>query len=184
MKKLVASLALAAAIALLPAQAGSADTLDLTAGVFPDNELTAASSSGDPFAVGGGTNAGGTHFAFSAHCPFGFCRTDSGAAWGYAVVSDASGSIQGKVVCYEARPFGGRPGTLFGFRVERASGVYATNPVVLGELAAYLAFDNGKPSSSPPDEFDIAGIADCPLTPGGNAPLGSGPVVQGNIVVK
>jgi hypothetical protein len=54
MKRLAASLALAAALALLPAHAASADILDLSAGVFPDDELAALSSSGDPSPWGAG----------------------------------------------------------------------------------------------------------------------------------
>jgi hypothetical protein len=56
---------LAASLALLPAQTASAD-IDLTAGVFPDDQLAALSSTGHGFGVGGGTTATGTQFAFSA----------------------------------------------------------------------------------------------------------------------
>src|SRR5437870_1453832 len=54
MKKLAVLLALAAALVLAPARAAPADILDLSAGVFPDDQLALFSQGSDPFAVGGG----------------------------------------------------------------------------------------------------------------------------------
>jgi hypothetical protein len=174
MKRLAASLVLATALALLPAQAAPADITYLSAGVFPDDELAALSSSGDPFAVGGGT-VGTTQFAFSAHCATAFCAPDSGTASGYAVVSDPTlGEAQGHVCSYFT------PSTkvaVFSIDVEKASGVFGLTPALF-----FLAEDlGGQPPSSTADEMEIRGTDGCGVPV---VPLTSGPVVQGNIVVE
>jgi hypothetical protein len=152
----------------LPAQAASADILNLTAGVFPDDQLSALSSTGDPFAVGGGTvgNASGTHFAFAAHL------SPNGPS-GYAVVSDpALGEAQGHVCAY-------LPATTndarFSINVEKGSGF-------LGSVSNldFVVEDGGEPPSGA-DLFVVEAALGCQ----GQAHGGTGgPVVQGNIVVK
>jgi hypothetical protein len=173
MKRLGASLVLAAALALLPARAASADILDLSAGVFPDDELAALSSSGDPFAVGGGSlgvTMSGTqpHFAFSAHL-------GANGPSGYAVVSDpALGEAQGHVCLYQALA---NNAAEFWIDVEKGSGFLGS-----GSNVHLVAFDfGGEPPSGAPDELDIVQAEGC------GAPIGGGVggfVVQGNIVVK
>jgi len=171
MKKLAASLALTAALALLPAQAASADILDLSAGVFPDDELAALSSSGDPFAVGGGTlgNPSGTHFAFSAHL-------GPNGPSGYAVVSDpVFGEAQGRVcrvgmfvISHEAR---------FSIEVEKGSGTLGSFPFLV-----FGAADNeGEPPTGTLADFLV--VAPGSVCGGGFIFLSS-EVDQGNIVVK
>jgi hypothetical protein len=180
MRRLAALFALAAALALLPAQAASAETLKLTAGVFPTEQLTALSSSDDPFAVGGGTTApGGVHFAFSGHCKSatGVCEPGSGTASGYAVVSDpVRGEAQGHVCAMEVVgpppvPFAG-----IGVVVEKGSGFLGSLPYLF-----VLAADFGKEPGSLPDLFAAEPLPEC-VTSQKEPPLE--PVVQGNIVVK
>jgi hypothetical protein len=176
MKKLGAALALAAVLVLLPAQAASADILDLTAGTFPDDELAALSSTGDPFAVGGGT-AGPLHFAFSAHCrsATGACVPSGTAPSGYAVVrSDTFGEVQGAVVCY--RRFTAQfPGAVFDIESKKGSGFLGSGPFVTIQV-----FDSGvKPPSGDSLIATPRFIGGC-FEPGGVG----GPVTQGNIVVK
>jgi hypothetical protein len=175
MKKLLASLV--AVFALLPAQAASADILNLTAGVFPDDQLAALSSTGDPFAVGGGT-ADITQFAFSAHCKSatGTCSSSGTAPSGYAVVSDPTlGEAQGHVCAYRTLT------TIqaeFWVVVEKGSGILGSFPVL-----DFIASDlGGEPPNGVPDELIIRGADLC----GGSSSgfTGSGPVFQGNIVVK
>jgi hypothetical protein len=166
-------LGVATALVLLPARAASGDILDLSAGVFPDDQLTALSSSGDPFAVGGGTTAGfvggpGTKFAFSAHL-------GPNGPSGYAVFSIPSGAIQGHVICYE--PLSTNQGT-FAFRVEKATGVFAS---FVGETAEYIVRDSGQPSSAASGD-DIVPFHRCSFR-SSFEPSG-GLVLQGNIVVK
>ena len=167
MKKLTASLALAAALTLVPAQAASADVLDLSAGVFPDDQLAALSSSGGSFAVGGGTLLfpAGEHFAFSAHLG------PKGPS-GYAVVSSPTlGEAQGHVCAYT--PLGSRAAS-FLINVERGSGPLGGFPNL-----EFLAVDNS-PSGAPDLlEVDLASL--CSDT---TEPTPASPVVQGNIVVK
>jgi hypothetical protein len=167
MKKLAASLALTAALALLPAQAASADILDLTAGVFPDDELAALSSTGDPFAVGGGT-AGTLHFAFSAHL-------GPNGPSGYAVVRDPSlGEAQGDVVCYRETVPGHQ--VVFYIEKKKGSGFFGSRAFV-----GIFAQDSG--AAPPSGDFLLANpsfsVGSCVLDGG----LG-GSVTQGNIVVK
>jgi hypothetical protein len=174
MKKILASLV--AVFALLPAQAASADVLNLSAGVFPDDQLAALSSTGDPFAVGGGT-AGITQFAFSAHCKSatGVCPPDSGTASGYAVVSDPlKGEAQGHVCAYRT----GTPDQAqFWIVVEKGSGTLGSFPAL-----DFLAGDfGGEPPNGSPDVLIISGVPFCPTS---SSPLTGGAVVQGNIVVK
>jgi hypothetical protein len=175
MKKLLASLV--AVFALLPAQAASADTLNLSAGVFPQDELAALSSTGDPFAVGGGT-AGITQFAFSAHCKSaGGCPPNSATASGYAVVSDAaSGEDQGHVCEY--LPINTNPDAAeFWVIVEKGSGYFGSFPVL-----DFIASDFGdEPPNGSPDNLIISGAPFCGTSFGG---FTGGPVVQGNVVVK
>ena len=139
----------------------------------PDDQLTALSSSGDPFAVGGGTTAGffggpGTQFAFSAHL-------GPNGPSGYAVVSIPSGTIQGHVICYQ--PQSTNQGN-FAFMVEKATGVFAR---FVGETAVYTVRDSGQPSSAPSGDV---------ITPSGTCSFLSsfepsgGLVLQGNIVVR
>ena len=173
MKKLTASLALAAALTLLPAQAASADVLDLSAGVFPDDQLAALSSSGGSFAVGGGT-LGGTlffpaeeHFAFSAHL-------GPNGPSGYAVVSSPTlGEAQGHVCAYRPGPAGSRAASFF-INVERGSGPLGGFPNL-----EFLAVDNS-PSGAP----DLLEVGVASLCSDITEPTPAPPVVQGNIVVK
>jgi hypothetical protein len=159
-------LALAAALALVPAQAASADILDLSAGVFPDDQLAALSSSGDPFAVGGGT-AETVHFAFSAHL-------GPNGPSGYAVVSDpALGEAQGNVVCFNEIVPGQQ--VVFFIEKQKGSGFFGAQPFL-----AILAADFGK---SPVGDFFDARPATLP-PPTCNFDNISRPVTQGNIVVK
>jgi hypothetical protein len=174
MKKLLASLV--AMFALLPAQAASADVLNLSAGVFPDDQLAALSSTGDPFAVGGGT-AFITQFAFSAHCKSatGRCSSSGTAPSGYAVVSDPTlGEAQGHVCEYRTLT------TIqaeFWVVVEKGSGTLGSFPVL-----DFIASDlGGEPPNGVPDELKISAAPFCNSSSGFT---GSGPVVQGNIVVK
>ena len=185
MRRLAALFALAAALAFLPAQAASAQTLKLTAGVFPTEQLTALSSSDDPFAVGGGTTGpvegevGGVHFAFSGHCKSatGVCEPGSGTASGYAVVSDpVRGKAQGHVCAMEVVgpppvPFAG-----IGVVVDKGSGFLGSFPYLLVEAA-----DFGEGPGSLPDLFAARPFTAC-VTNQKDAPFE--PVVQGNIVVK
>ena len=176
MKKLLASLV--AVFALLPAQAASADVLNLSAGVFPDDQLAALSSTGDPFAVGGGT-AGITQFAFSAHCKSatGTCSSSGTAPSGYAVVSDPTlGEAQGHVCAY--RTLTTNPNQAqFWVVVEKGSGTLGSFPVLVFKASDF----GGEPPNGVPDELTIFGAFSC-----GTSSLGltGGPVVQGNVVVK
>ena len=170
MKKLAALIGVAAALALVPAQASA---LDLTAGVFPNDEFAALGSSGDPFAVGGGvTGVTRTHFAFAAHLG------PKGPS-GYAVVTTTvlgGGEAQGHVVCFlnpapqEAE---------FGILIEKASGFFTFAEF---QFVTFLVLDNGEPSPGAiPDGLSIfAGATPCRT----DTPVGGGPVDQGNIVVK
>jgi hypothetical protein len=187
MKGLAASLALAVALSLLPAQAASGDTVDLTAGVFPDDLLAAQSSTGDPFAVGGGTTATGTHFAFSAHCKDATelegCPADSGTASGYAVVSDpVLGKAQGHVCAMEVvgglsgpPPFVGNFAGL-GVVVEKGSGFLGSFPYLVVE-----AVDSGEGPGSLPDLFVARPFTSCVSAQ--KEPRFE-PVARGNIVIK
>jgi hypothetical protein len=191
MRRLAALSALAAALALLPAQAASAQTLKLTAGVFPTEQLTALSSSGDPFAVGGGTTGpvegelGGVHFAFSGHCKSatGVCETGSGTASGYAVVSDpVLGKAQGHVCAMEVvgglsgpPPFVGNFAGL-GVVVEKGSGFLGSFPYLVVE-----AVDSGEGPGSLPDLFVARPFTSCVSAQ--KEPRFE-PVARGNIVIK
>jgi hypothetical protein len=160
MKRLTAALALAAALALVPAQAAPATVLDLTAGVFPDDQFTALNSSGDPFAVGGGTTTAGTHFAFSAHL------TSKGRPSGYAVVKDPTfGEAQGHVCSYF--PMGAKEAEFF-IVVEKGSGT-------LGSLQNlfFIVRDN-------PDSFVLGEADGCTFAVSGFGAT----LARGNIVVK
>jgi hypothetical protein len=175
MKKLLASLTLAAALALLPAQTASADILDLSAGVFPDDEFAALSSTGDPFAVGGGITATGTHFAFSGHCKdaSGLCNPAFGppAPSGYAVVSDpVLGQAQGHVCSAVVFP----PFGILNMVVEKGSGVLGSSPNF-----SLVVTDGGQPPSGA-DDINVGAPPNCV-----SAAIGVTQVVtQGNIVVK
>lgn len=169
MKKLAALVGILAVLALVPAQAASAEVLDLSAGVFPDGEFTALSSSGDPFAVGGGTITDATQFAFSAHL-------GPGGASGYGVVkTPALGEAQGRVVCYIPNVPNTR--AVFEIEVEKGSG--------LAGSADFLEFevdDLGEPPSANPDQLAVFG---------GNGTCGGVGIVvagffvaQGNVVVQ
>jgi hypothetical protein len=163
MRRLAVLLAAVAALVLVPAQGAPADILDLNAGVFPDDELATLSSSGDPFAVGGGTLATGTHFAFSAHL----------GPSGYAVVSDpALGTAQGHV-CFYLPQFSHV--AAFAISVERGSGIYGSYPYF-----QFRAFDNGEAPSGTPDLLTLGGNVACSV----GSETGADPVVQGNIVVR
>ena len=173
MKKFLASLV--AVFALLPAQAASADILNLSAGVFPQDQFSALSSTGDPFAVGGGTDAIERHFAFSAHCKdaSGECPDSGTAPSGYAVVSDpVLGEAQGHVC--EARIF--PPAAVFWIEVEKGSGTLGSSPVV-----GFVVEDNGNPGDGGlPDALLVGAATQCA---GGFAGV-TATVTQGNIVVK
>jgi hypothetical protein len=168
MKKLLASLV--AVFALLPAQAASADILNLSAGVFPQDQFSALSSTGDAFAVGGGTNTSGTHFAFSAHCKDANGDCFSGTApSGYAVVSDPTfGDAQGHVCAEEVLS----NIALFVIVVEKGTGILGSHPNVAFEVS------DGGPVGVP-DRFGEDPSVGCL---GGVE--GVFPLVQGNIVVK
>jgi hypothetical protein len=168
MKRLGVLIALAAAFALLPVHAASADILDLSAGVFPDDELAALSSSGDPFAVGGGTLATGTHFAFSAHL-------GPNSPSGYALVSDPTfGEAQGHVCAYYPQPDPRE--AEFSIVVEKGSGTFGS----FSSLVFHASDFGGEPPSGAPDELFV-GVSSCGSV---DPPLTGGPVVQGNIVVR
>ena len=164
MKRLLASLAFTAVLALAPTQANA---LDLTAGVFPDDQLAAQSSSGNHFAVGGGTVSIGTHFAFSAHL-------GPNGPSGYAVVSDpALGEAQGHVCLYlpQTSNF-----AAFAIVVERGSGFYGSFP----NFQFFAGDFGGEPPSGTPDSLQLGPRFACGV--GGEPP--GGPVVKGNIVVR
>ena len=169
MKKLAASLMLAAALALLPAQTASADTLDLTAGVFPDDELAALSSTGDPFAVGGGTTgvSFAVHFAFSA-------RLGPNGPSGYAVLSEPTfGEAQGEVVCF--RQDGTGEATFF---IEKKKG---TGFLASATFVGIFVRDSG--AQPPSGDFLLA----LPLSSHQGCAIDGGVggvVTQGNIVVR
>lgn len=169
MKNLAVLLGVVAALVLVPARAAPADILDLSAGVFPDDQLAALSSGTDPFAVGGGALDIGTHFAFSAH-------SGPNGPSGYAVVSDPSlGEAQGHVCAYATVS----PNVAaFAIAVERASGTLASVP----SLAFFASDNGGEPPTGFPDALEIfVGTSGC----GGVLAFGfGGPVVQGNIVVR
>jgi hypothetical protein len=164
MKRLAASLMVVSALALLPAQAATADILNLSAGVFPQDELTTLSSSGNSFAVGGGTDDLGTHFAFSAH-------PGPNGPSGYAVVSGPFGQAQGHVCAYLGISSNS---TDFWIVVEKGSGILGSSPSL-----AIIVLDNGEPPSGAPDAFGVQAAPTCPSV---NAFLRN--VVQGNVVVK
>ena len=171
MKKVLASLVLAAMVALLPAQAASADIIDLTAGVFPDDQLAALSSTGDPFAVGGGS-ADTLHFAFSAHCKgaAGLCPPPD--ASGYAVVRDpVLGEAQGHVVCYRQTASNQ---AVFYIETTRGSGFFGSRPL----LGIYAADFNPPFAADLFSAFPNVATGSCTLDIGVRA------VTQGNIVVK
>jgi hypothetical protein len=173
MKKLLASLTVA--LALLPAQTASADILNLSAGVFPDDEFAALSSTGDPFAVGGGTTATGTHFAFSAHCKNtnGQCFfAGQPAPSGYAVVSDpvlgqAQGHVCGAIVVGST--------AAFDIVVEKGSGFLGSSPLV-----SFRVIDGGQP----PSGADTISVAAPPQDCRSLIIHADQVVTQGNIVVK
>lgn len=170
MRRLAVLLALAAGLALLllPAQAAPADILDLSAGVFPQDELAAQSSSGDPFAVGGGLSSTGDHFAFSA-------RLGPNGPSGYAVVSNpALGEAQGHVCGYFPQLFPPNFAS-FAIVVARGSGSYGSFPNL-----QFFVGDLGEPPSGAPDLLAIGPINTC--STGGEPPIGS--VIKGNIVVR
>ncbi len=167
MKRLAALLTLGAALALLPAQAAPADTLNLTAGVFPDDQLDALSASGYHFAVGGGTagDVSTTHFAFSAH------GGPNGPS-GYVVLNDpVLGKAQGDVCAVSVVP----PEASIWFQVKKGSGTFGTFQVlrlivadVSGTLGADAFHVLTTTGCGGPGETEIAGTT----------------VLQGNIVVK
>jgi hypothetical protein len=171
MKKLGAVAVIAASLALIGAGAASAQVLDvsagdLTAGVFPDDELTALSSSGYPFAVGGGQTPDG-QFAFSAH------NGPQGPS-GYAVIKTAFYKAQGHVVCFGSTT---PRVAIFTIEIEKASGALAGVAFV-----SIGAFDSMQPGGTG-DFFNVhASTGPCALLP--FSLPGSGPVTQGNIVVK
>jgi hypothetical protein len=168
MRRLAVVLAVAAALALVPAQAALADILDLSAGVFPQDELAAQSSSGDPFAVGGGLSSTGDHFAFSA-------RLGRNGPSGYAVVSNpVLGEAQGHVCAYFPQLVPANFAS-FAIVVERGSGFYGSFPNLW-----FFAGDGGEPPSGAPDILAIGPINTC--STGGEPPIGS--VIKGNIVIR
>jgi hypothetical protein len=193
MKKLAASLALAAAFALLPAQAASADTLDLSAGVFPDDQFAALSSSGDPFAVGGGTETfqGRTlHFAFSAH------QNSPNPPTGYVVLNNVAppplftggqAKIEGPVQCLAilAGFFNSNVANMV-FTVKKTN----STDFVVGEQIIWDVRDNGNPNNQTTP--DTSSYTPSSLNPNAVSAICNGqvsgipgaPVTQGNIVVK
>lgn len=174
MKKF-AAFAVAGLLSLVAAQPASAQVLDvgagdLTAGLFPDDELAALESSGYPFAVGGGQTATG-QFAFSAH------NGPAGPS-GYAVIKTVEAQTQGHVVSYcrnTATPDGGGL-ALFTIKVEQSRGL------TLGEFVSISAFDSRQSGGTGDGVFFLVSTGPCALLP--SFYLGSGPVTQGNIVVK
>src|SRR5262245_28001908 len=156
-------LAVALALGVLPASASAVSTL--TGESFDG-------STGDPFAVGGGS-AGTLHFAFSAHCKSATGVCPSATSSGYAVVRDPTlGDAQGPVVCFGQ----GSPNqAVFYIETKRGSGFLGSRPY-LGLFAADF---------NPPFAADLFFVQ--PNTATGSCTLDSGPggpVTQGNIVVK
>jgi hypothetical protein len=189
MKRLAASLTLAVALALLPAQAASAGILDLNAGVFPDDEFAALSSTGDPFAVGGGTETfqGRTlHFAFSAH------QNSPNPPTGYVVLKDVAppptftggqDKIEGPVQCL----------AIAGNLANMVFTVKKTNSTdfVVGEQIIWAVLDNGNPNNQTTPDMSsyiipsAASLGEVSAICNGQViatPIA--PVTQGNIVVK
>jgi hypothetical protein len=172
MKKLAASVVVAIALVLLPAQAASADLLDLgtgdlTAGVFPDDQFSTLNSSGHQFAVGGGT-AGTAKFAFSAH------NGPNGSS-GYLVVKEPFfGTAQGHVNCYI---FLAPREASFTIEVEKGSGF-------MGGLEEMFVHTLDRDRTGVPDfvEFGTTSGFPCPQSP--SSAFSAGLVLQGNVVVK
>jgi hypothetical protein len=137
---------------------------------------TAVAASNTPtqvYAVGGGSNDAGTHFAFSAHvdpdsgsppCPPASCM-------GTAVIAPASGpKIQGSVFCYDN--FGTTRFAVVGIQVQNPDGT--TSPEV------FQIQDTGPASSNPSQVWQInSGQMDC-----GTFVQPTNSVVQGNVVVR
>ena len=172
MKKLAVLGGLAFALALVSAQVASAESFDLTPGVFPEEEFAALSSNGQRFAVGGGTLAvRGTNFAFSAHL-------DPNGPAGYAVVKDPTdGEAQGHV-CPAGMIF--LPGSVaqFWIRVEKGTGTLGLFPFL-----QFTAADNGgePPTGVVADSLVVQGASACTFP--GTFGFGA-PVDQGNIIVN
>jgi hypothetical protein len=174
MKKLAVLVSLAVVLALVPAQAASAnlDVLDSSAGAFPEDEFAALSSGGHRFAAGGGSLAvRGTNFAFSAHL-------GPDGPSGYAVVNDPTdGEAQGHV-CPAGMIF--LPGAVaqFWIQVEKGSGTLGLFPFL-----QVTAADNGgkPPTGAVPDSLVVQGASACTFP--GTFGFGA-PVDQGNIVVN
>ena len=146
-----------------------------------------ASALSHSFSVGGGTataanelGEGETHFAFSAHCKSatGVCPPGTGTASGYAVVRDSVfGTAQGHVCAvgvFVLPP----PAAGIGIAVEKGSGLLGSAPFLVFAVADFGA---ELPSGSP-DLFGFEALDRCDIGVGGG--LNTGPVVQGNIVVK
>jgi hypothetical protein len=148
----------------------------------------AASGAGNSFATGGGTATGvfelgegqTTHFAFSAHCKSadGLCPAEAGTASGYAVVSDPLlGKAQGHVCAAQVASFGGVPAAGIGVVVEKGRGLLGSVPFLF-----LIVGDFGEPPNGSPDLIGVEAAPQCITGHAGGS--NTGPVVQGNIVVK
>jgi hypothetical protein len=180
MRRMLIALMVSVGVLVLPGSA-TAQLLDvgagdLTAGVFPDEELAALESSGYPFAVGGGITSDTSKFAFSAHL-------GPNGPSGYAVLKRgllaAGAEAQGHVVCY--RP-GGIPGVaLFTIRIEKAANLGV--PVTDFPFITFRVLDSAVTGSTLSDAL-LATQRHAPDCIDGPVSVGGGPVVRGNIVVK
>ena len=173
MKKFAAFAVIAGLLSVAAAQPASAQVLDvdagdLTAGVFPDEQLATLESSGSPFAVGGGMTAL-EKFAFAAHLG------SNGKPSGYAVLKGEAFfrpefEVQGRVDCYVA---GGLGAAQFGIEIDekRSSG--------LTGAGGFITFD--VVDSEVEDTIKAYRTA-VGCTPA--LPFALGPVIRGNIVVR
>jgi hypothetical protein len=130
---------------------------------------TAVAASSTPtqvYAVGGGSNDAGTHFAFSAHLD-----PDTSQPTGSAVIAPANApKIQGSVFCYS------------NFATTRFAvvGVLVQNPDATTTPVIFQTRDTGSASTSTPQVWQIdASLMDCSTFPGD-----SSNIVQGNVVVR
>lgn len=171
MKRFTALALLALALPLITAPGASAQLLDgsagdLTPGVFPEEEFSLLSSSGYPFAVGGGT-ALRDKFAFSAHL-------GPNGPSGYAVfeLTRFRTEVQGPVVCYQ--PLVPDTSAVFSIEVKKANG---RRPPA--RFLTVRAVDSGAPGGS----GDTVTFEQSPSCLSGPI-IGGGAVIQGNIVVQ
>jgi len=148
------------------------ENLGLTCSIMvqlPVSLGTAVAASSTPtqvYAVGGGSNDAGTHFAFSAHVD-----PDTGQTMGSAVLAPPSApKIQGSVSCYSN----------FGTTRFAVVGVLLQNPDASTSPVIFQTRDTGPASSNPSQIWQIdASQADC-----STFQADSSNIVQGNVVVR